>query len=58
MTSEYCLTVRDVPIATLGPAKIPSPLMYDKGMLDTGKVLLCLTHEYDEDLQKPQFLLF
>ncbi|HIW78435.1 MAG TPA: ATP-dependent 6-phosphofructokinase [Candidatus Bilophila faecipullorum] len=58
MTSEYCLTVRDVPIATLGPAKIPSPLMYDKGMLDTGKVLLCLTHEYDEDLQKPQSFFF
>lgn len=58
MTSEYCLSVRDVPIATLGTAKIPSPLMYDKGMLDTGKVLLCLTHEYDEDLQNPQSFFF
>ena len=28
MTSEYSIPVREIPIATLGQAKFPSPLSY------------------------------
>ena len=57
MTSEYCTTVREIPIATLGPAKIPSPLPYGE-MLDTDRILLSLNREYDEDLDAGQTLVF
>ena len=39
MTSEYSIPVREIPIATLGQAKIPSPLPYGN-MINTGKVML------------------
>ena len=55
MTSECSIPVREIPIATLGPTKIPSPLPYG-GMLDTGKVMLSVNGEYDEDLGEPQTL--
>ena len=35
MTSEYSIPVREIPIATLGQAKIPSPLPYGN-MINTG----------------------
>ena len=55
MMCECSIPVREIPIATLGPAKIPSPLPYG-GMLDTGNVLLSVNNEYDEDLGEPQTL--
>ena len=55
MTSECSIPVREIPIATLGPTKIPSPLPYG-GMLDTRKVMLSVNGEYDEDLGEPQTL--
>ena len=57
MTSEYSIPVREIPIATLGQAKIPSPLPYGN-MINTGKVMLSLSHEYDEDIDTHQTLLF
>ena len=57
MTSEYSIPVREIPIATLGQAKIPSPLPYGN-MINTGKVMLSLSHEYDEDIGTHQTLLF
>ena len=46
MTSEYSIPVREIPIATLGQAKIPSPLPYGN-MINTGKVMLSLSHPSD-----------
>ncbi|MEG2140467.1 MAG: ATP-dependent 6-phosphofructokinase [Bilophila sp.] len=54
---ECRIPVREVPIATLGLAKIPSPLPYGNMLVD-GKTTLSLDLEHVEDLGGPQTLVF
>ena len=55
--TEHCIPVREIPIATLGAAKIQSPLAYGN-MTSDARVMLSLDHEHAEDLDCAQTLLF
>lgn len=49
--------IRKILIASLGPAKIPSPLPYGD-MMEDNEIVFCLDREHTEELECPQTVLF